>query len=116
MAVSTHLDRREIDAALEVLNQISMDEYGRGLEDLLIDPSPDSALRVQRITGIALKRQFAPDDRGSQIPGFDRCSPVSGAPHRRIRRSAGFRHPLALAERGTPSHSWKLRRHAGELR
>lgn len=36
-----------------------MDEYKQGLEDLLLDPSPDSALRIQRITGIALKRSFA---------------------------------------------------------
>jgi hypothetical protein len=59
MATSTHLEREEINAALKVLNQISRDEYGRGLEDLLLDPSPDSAFRIQRITGIALKRSFA---------------------------------------------------------
>jgi hypothetical protein len=59
MAASKHLKREEINAALKVLNQISVDEYGRGLEDLLLDPAPESALRIQRITGIALKRSFS---------------------------------------------------------
>ena len=59
MATSIHLEREELNAALMVLNQISEDEYGPGLEDLLLDPSPNSALRIQRITGIALKKSFA---------------------------------------------------------
>jgi hypothetical protein len=60
MATSKHLELKEVKAALKELNQLSMREYdGRKLEDLLLDPSPDSALRVQRLTGIMLKRPFA---------------------------------------------------------
>src|SRR6266536_4624054 len=59
MAKSKSLELREINIALEELNQISRDEYGPGLEDLLLDPSPDSALRIQRLVGIVLKRPFA---------------------------------------------------------
>jgi hypothetical protein len=59
MAPNKGLDLREIHIALEELNEISRDEYGLGLEDLLLDPSSDSALRVQRLTGIILKRPFA---------------------------------------------------------
>ena len=55
MVTSAHLKREEINAALEVLNQISMDEYGSNLEDLLVDRSPEAPLRLQRLTGIALK-------------------------------------------------------------
>jgi hypothetical protein len=59
MATNKDFDLREIHIALDELNEISRDEYGLGLEDLLLDPSPDSALRVQRLTGIILKRPFA---------------------------------------------------------
>jgi hypothetical protein len=59
METTKDLNLGDIKAALSELNQISLDEYGLGLEDLLLDPSEDSALRVQRLTGIALKRPFA---------------------------------------------------------
>lgn len=59
MSTGKRFELREINIALGRLNQISRDEYGVGLEDLLVDPSPDSALRVQRLVGIALKRPFA---------------------------------------------------------
>jgi hypothetical protein len=61
MATSKHLELKKINAALKELNDISKGEYEpqRELEDLLLDPSPISALRIQRITGIALKRPFA---------------------------------------------------------
>jgi hypothetical protein len=59
MATSKRLELEVINTALRELNQISVDEYGLGLEDLLLDPSPNSALRVQRLIGIVLKRPFA---------------------------------------------------------
>lgn len=59
MATNTDLRLEEVQAALEELNQVSLDEYGRGLEALLLDPSSDSALRLQRLVGIILKRPFA---------------------------------------------------------
>jgi hypothetical protein len=59
MATTEGLGTEEIKAGLSELNQISLDEYGLGLEDLLLDPSENSALRLQRVTGIALKRPFA---------------------------------------------------------
>jgi hypothetical protein len=59
MTTNTESDLEEIRAALLELNEISLDEYGVGLEDLLLDRSPNSALRVQRLTGIVLKRPFA---------------------------------------------------------
>lgn len=59
MDTSKSIELEQIKAALAELDQISIDEYGLALEDLLLDPSPDSALRVQRLTGIVLKRPFA---------------------------------------------------------
>lgn len=53
MTTTEGLGPEEIKAALSELNQISLDEYGLGLEDLLLDPSENSALRLQRVTGIA---------------------------------------------------------------
>ena len=55
----TRHDLSVIQGALAELDRSSRAEYGRGLEELLADPSPDSALRLQRLTGIALKRPFA---------------------------------------------------------
>ena len=51
-----------VRAALTELDKISKDEYECGLEALLLDTSPDAELRVQRITGIVLKRPFARRD------------------------------------------------------
>jgi hypothetical protein len=59
MATNEGLDRRQIQVALKELEDVSRDEYGIGLEDLLLDPSPNSALRLQRLVGIVLKRPFA---------------------------------------------------------
>jgi hypothetical protein len=59
MATDQRFERRHIKAALNELDNLSRDEYGIGLERLLLDPSPDSALRLQRIVGIVLKRPFA---------------------------------------------------------
>jgi hypothetical protein len=51
--------KEDINEALKDLNATSLAEYGLGLEDLLLDPSPDSALRLQRLVGIVLKQPFA---------------------------------------------------------
>ena len=69
----------EIKAALAELNQISLDEYGLGLEDILLDPSENSALRLQRVTGIALKRPFATQAPPSfTLTGARRAWPWAG--------------------------------------
>jgi hypothetical protein len=53
------LGKTEIRAALSELNRLCRAEYEIELEELLIDKSPLAALRMQRLTGIALKRKFA---------------------------------------------------------
>lgn len=58
MAVQT-LDLIVIRAAIAELDQLARHEYGCSLEDLLLDPSGLSAMRMQRIVGIVLKRPFA---------------------------------------------------------
>ncbi len=57
--VYEHLGLQEIRASLSELNSLSLEEYGITLEALLQDPSPRSAMRLQRLTGILLKRPFA---------------------------------------------------------
>jgi len=59
MATSETLTLEEVRVALAELDEISKDEYKCGLETLLLDTSPDAALRVQRVTGIVLKKPFA---------------------------------------------------------
>lgn len=59
MAPNQQLDLQSIRTALADLNTLSLDEYGIELEALLLDRSPDAALRLQRLTGIVLKRPFA---------------------------------------------------------
>ena len=64
------LEMKEISAALAELDGISRDEYhGLSLEELLLDPGEVSALRLQRITGIALKRPFA---KRAEAPPYSR--------------------------------------------
>ena len=69
MPATKGLTPREIETALAKLNRLSFGEYGVGLERLLHDDSPDAALRIQRLTGIALKRPFA---RPSKPRGYTR--------------------------------------------
>jgi len=59
MTTSKALTLESVRAAVAELEKTSRDEYECGLESLLLDTSPDAALRVQRITGIVLKRPFA---------------------------------------------------------
>ncbi len=59
MAPSYALSLGDVKAALAELDALSIAEYGVGLESLLLNSSPISALRVQRLTGIVLKRPFA---------------------------------------------------------
>src|SRR5262249_42169799 len=53
------LSRAQIRTALADLNRLSNAEYGVSLEQLLTEKRRDSALRMQRLTGIVLKRPFA---------------------------------------------------------
>jgi hypothetical protein len=53
------LGLHDIQASLSELDALSLEEYGLPLEAVLLDPSPISAMRVQRLTGILLKRPFA---------------------------------------------------------
>ena len=69
MPATKGLTQREVKTALAKLNRLSLGEYGVGLEQLLRDDSPDAALRIQRLTGIALKRPFA---RTSKPQGYTR--------------------------------------------
>jgi len=57
--VQQHLGLQDIRAALSELNTLSLDEYGLTLEAVLLDPSPVAEMRIQRLTGILLKRPFA---------------------------------------------------------
>jgi hypothetical protein len=57
--VYAQLSKQDIQASLSELNALSLEEYGLTLEQVLLDPSPMSAMRVQRLTGILLKRPFA---------------------------------------------------------
>ena len=44
MTQNKGLELQEIRAALDELNHLSMDEYGRRLEDILLDPSPAAVM------------------------------------------------------------------------
>jgi hypothetical protein len=60
MATMTgHLSRNDVETALRELNALCLDEYGTTLDALLQDTSPMSEQRLQRLTGILLKRPFA---------------------------------------------------------
>ena len=50
---------REIREALVDLDTLSQAEYGLSLEEVLLTDMPDASLRLQRLTGIILKRHFA---------------------------------------------------------
>ncbi len=67
MAPSYALSLGDVKAALAELDALSIAEYGVGLESLLLNSSPISALRVQRLTGIVLKRPFAVEKSGSPV-------------------------------------------------
>jgi hypothetical protein len=49
----------QIRPALFELNELCKIEYGIALEEVLIDKTPIAAMRMQRLTGIVLKRNFA---------------------------------------------------------
>jgi hypothetical protein len=54
------LSKQQIDEALADLDRLSDKEYGYGLDELLNDPDHKLAdLRLQRLTGILIKRSFA---------------------------------------------------------
>ncbi len=53
------LDLQQIRRAIAELDELSKKEYGLGLEQVLVDDTPNGAVRLQRLTGIVLKREFA---------------------------------------------------------
>ena len=55
----TKVARKAIVAALSELDALSRDEYGVGLEELILSDSPGASMRLERIVGIVLKRPFA---------------------------------------------------------
>jgi hypothetical protein len=65
--VYEHLGLQDIQASLSELNALSLKEYGLTLEAVLLDQSPIAAMRVQRLTGILLKRPFAIESGASAV-------------------------------------------------
>ena len=53
------LTKAQVAAALAELDELSKGEYGLPLEQLLLDGTALAAQRMQRLTGIVLKRKFA---------------------------------------------------------
>ncbi len=53
------LSRSQIRDALRVLDDLAQEEYGASLETLLLSGGELASLRLERLTGIALKRPFA---------------------------------------------------------
>jgi hypothetical protein len=58
----------QVRAALAELDKLSRSEYGLELQTLLLDKGSQSAVRLQRLTGIALKQPFAQREEAKQ-PG-----------------------------------------------
>jgi hypothetical protein len=58
-AAASKLTRAQVSQALIELNELCVGEYGMPLRQLLLDDSPLAAQRMQRLTGIVLKRKFA---------------------------------------------------------
>jgi hypothetical protein len=77
MASTTSRELHQVREALSELDALSKDEYGIGLEQLLRDQSPMASIRLQRLTGIVLKREFAePGGRPAQsLTGASRSWP-----------------------------------------
>jgi hypothetical protein len=57
MKTTDSLAIQDIKTALAMFDRLSKEEYGEGLEETLL--RNDGALRMQRLTGIVLKRPFA---------------------------------------------------------
>jgi hypothetical protein len=76
--MQVHDDHQKVRAALKDLSEICQGEYGISLESLLLDDSRDAALRLQRVTGIVLKRPFAtrqPRTGGASMTGAQNAWP-----------------------------------------
>jgi hypothetical protein len=67
MTANESLQKPQIRAVLQELDELARAEYGVPLEVLLLRSEPTSELRVRRLVGVVLKRKFA--------------RPVSSAPH-----------------------------------
>ena len=54
------LTKEQVDQALDDLDKLCQEEYGYGIADLIADPDAQrAAMRLQRLTGVLLKRKFA---------------------------------------------------------
>jgi hypothetical protein len=63
------LSKEHIDKAIADLDHLSQEEYGYGINELLADADTALAtLRMQRLTGILLKRNFAKPKRIGGTP------------------------------------------------
>ena len=73
-----------VTAALREFDELSRDEYGISLEELLLDQSTLGAQRMQRLTGIVLKKKFAtPVAAGSYSATHARRAwPWAGSPEK----------------------------------
>lgn len=72
----------DVSAALQEFNELSLDEYGISLEQLLLDGSQLGAQRMQRLTGIMLKQKFARPQAPTHFSATKarRSWPWSGSP------------------------------------
>lgn len=79
---NSNITRADVAVALRELDDLSRAEYEIPLEDVLLDQSALGAQRMQRLTGIVLKRKFA---KCAEAPGFSatrakRSWPWEGSP------------------------------------
>src|SRR5688572_9575393 len=81
-ARAVQLTIADVSAALREFNELSLDEYGISLEQVLLDGSQLGAQRMQRLTGIMLKQKFARPRAPAQYSATKarRSWPWSGSP------------------------------------
>lgn len=78
----TKITRTDVTAALRELDELSRAEYEIPLEEVLLDQSALGAQRMQRLTGIVLKRKFATCAKAPEFSATDakRSWPWEGSP------------------------------------
>jgi hypothetical protein len=85
----TKITRTDVTAALRELDELSRAEYEISLEKVLLDQSALGAQRMQRLTGIVLKKKFA---KVAKAPKFSatrarRSWPWAGSPKAKASRA-----------------------------
>ena len=100
----------DVEAALRELDELSQAEYEISLKNLLLDTSELSAQRMQRLTGIALKRKFAKSAGAPEFSatGAKRSWPWVDSPA--TKASVAPREFALLNELRKPG-PWKFARH-----